>query len=377
MAGRDKKSGSGSRRGVGGGEMRRLSVVAGGGRKAAKARKTVEKKTVGKVVGRNRGAAATRRRGTAAAARGAAKKKAVSRSGGAKAPRRESTWQMVRGIGGRVRKRTERENRRLGLKGRKFVQASIVAVSGEAGMLPDVDEAPWWLSGIRLWMGAMLLPLVALTVWTFVSVLAEATLRDRFWTTAAFWYFATGVVLMAGWFWTGLLRQGFLYLYVLGHELTHIVFILLCRGRVGEWDATTDGGYVTTDKTNILIALAPYFVPFWTAAILLVWGVAGFFLPMSGLAEKVLFWAIGMTWAFHALWTAWMIPRDQPDLRENGTFLSLGIIALANTLLLAAMLCVAWDKLSFREFAETWWMHAREWLHLLAVYSRKIGAPPA
>jgi len=45
--------------------------------------------------------------------------------------------------------------------------------------------------------------------------------------------------------------------------------------------------------------------------------------------------------------------------------------------LLAAMLCVAWDKLSFREFGETWLMHAKHWVHWLAVYSREIGGPPA
>jgi hypothetical protein len=53
---------------------------------------------------------------------------------------------------------------------------------------------------------------------------------------------------------------------------------------------------------------------------------------------------MGITWTFHMLWTLWMIPRDQPDLRENGTFLSLVIITLANVLILAALLCAAEDK---------------------------------
>ena len=36
---------------------------------------------------------------------------------------------------------------------------------------------------------------------------------------------------MAGWFWSGLLQSFFLYLYVLGHELTHAVFVWICRGK--------------------------------------------------------------------------------------------------------------------------------------------------
>ncbi len=49
-----------------------------------------------------------------------------------------------------------------------------------------------------------------------------------------------------------------------------------------------------------------------------------------------------------------MIPRDQPDLRENGTFLSLVIIYLANQLVLAALLCAAARPLGFAEFGQEW-----------------------
>ena len=60
------------------------------------------------------------------------------------------------------------------------------------------------------------------------------------------------------------------------------------------------------------------------------------------------------------LWTLWMIPRDQPDLRENGTFLSLVIIYLANLLLLVLLLCAAHDAplSSAREFGMDWMRNA-------------------
>ena len=60
------------------------------------------------------------------------------------------------------------------------------------------------------------------------------------------------------------------------------------------------------------------------------------------------------------LWTLWMIPRDQPDLKENGTFLSLVIIYLANLLLLVLLLCAAHDAplASAREFGMDWMRNA-------------------
>ena len=68
---------------------------------------------------------------------------------------------------------------------------------------------------------------------------------------------------MVGWFWSGLLQSFFLYLYVLGHELTHVLFVVIFRGQVTDFHVSTQGGYITTNKTNLVIALSPYFVPFW------------------------------------------------------------------------------------------------------------------
>jgi hypothetical protein len=62
-------------------------------------------------------------------------------------------------------------------------------------------------------------------------------------------------------------------------------------------------------------------------------------------------------------WTLWMIPRDQPDLKENGTFLSLVIIYQANLVVLAALLCAAEETplQNSREFAMEWLRYAVTW----------------
>lgn len=253
----------------------------------------------------------------------------------------------------------DRTNRRMGRRGSKSVKAAIATRA-------EVEEsAGWWVRGLRWLVGLLLIGPCVVTTWSFLSLVADATLEHQFWTTAAFWYFATGVLLMAGWFATGLLRSGFLYLYVLGHELTHIVVIKVFRGRVSDWGVSVSGGFVTTDKTNIVIALAPYFVPFWSLVLLAIYGLVRLAVPMPPVGEKVLYWLLGFSWAFHLLWTLWMIPRDQPDLRENGTFLSLIIIYLVNLLLLVGMLCLASDDLSFRNFLATWVIHAEEGLRWL------------
>jgi hypothetical protein len=50
-----------------------------------------------------------------------------------------------------------------------------------------------------------------------------------------------------------------------------------------------------------------------------------------------------------------MIPRDQPDLKENETFFSLTLIILANIILLSWLLCFADPNLSLlQDFVYHW-----------------------
>lgn len=274
-----------------------------------------------------------------------------SKTGGNRRRSRPSFSEAVRLAEARARVRANRPaNRRR----HKSVHASI------AGTM-ELDETPHVLLRMTRWMLALvLLPFCGVTSWTFFSQFSAVALDHGFWRSAAFWYFATGALLMVGWFATGLLWNAFLYLYVLGHELTHIVFIWLFRGRISDWGVSVDGGYVTTDKSNIVIALAPYFLPLWAALVVGIYAVIGCFVDLSPVAMKSLYGSIGFFWAFHLLWTLWMIPRDQPDLRDNGTFLSLMIIYLANLLVLVALTCLASPEMGFRGFASGWLANAIE-----------------
>lgn len=244
-------------------------------------------------------------------------------------------------------------NKPANLRGQKWIPASVTS------SCPSDDSAHLLLKLFRWMLGLALAPLTVITSWTFFN-LFSASIDRQFWTSTPFWYFATGTVLMTSWFATGLGWNKFLYLYVLGHELTHIVFIRIFRGRVEDWEATDKGGYVITDKSNILIALAPYFVPLWAALAVIIYAAVGIFVDLKPAALKSLYGVLGFLWAFHLLWTLWMIPRDQPDLRENGTFLSLVIIYFANLLLLVSLTCLASPDMSFPSFAFEWMHNARE-----------------
>jgi hypothetical protein len=257
------------------------------------------------------------------------------------------------------RRAHERANRRSGKREMKSVRAAIAATA----MHEEAGTVEWTWRLMRWLLALVLLPLCWVTTWTFLSRFSQATVERGFWQTAEFWYFATGALSMIGWFWSGLLRSLFLYLYVLGHELTHAAFVVLFRGRVTNIHVSAEGGYITTNKSNLIIALSPYFVPFWSVVCAVVYAVLRLTADLKPWCDLVLYGLMGATWTFHMAWTLWMIPRDQPDLKENGTFLSLVVIYLANLLVLAALLCVAAESplLDTREFAMEWLRHAATW----------------
>ena len=137
--------------------------------------------------------------------------------------------------------------------------------------------------------------------------------------------------------------------YVFGHELTHALWVRMMGGEVSAMGWSPEGGYILTDKNNFLIALAPYFVPIYSLFVLTIYGTSSLFVNMQPYG-RVLYGLIGVTWAFHLTFTCWMIPKNQTDLSQNGTFFSLVVIYLANLLLLGVMLVIASPRITFETF---------------------------
>lgn len=216
---------------------------------------------------------------------------------------------------------------------------------------------------LRIALAMILLPVCWVTTWTFLQRFSHATVEQGFWLSTQFWYFAIGALVMLGWFWSRIWQAGFLYCYVLGHELTHAAFVKCFGGKVLEIKWGSEGGHVTTDKTNWVIALSPYFVPFWSVIAVIAHVAGGFIFEMTATGNLIFYAALGATWSFHLTWTLWMIPRDQPDLKDNGTFLSLVLIYFGNLLVLITLLCLSAPAPleSFREFGYSWMGTAVTW----------------
>lgn len=230
---------------------------------------------------------------------------------------------------------------------------------------------------------AVLLPLAFITTETFLTCLSHA-IDTSAWRTAPFWFFSLGLILWLGVFFF-IWRP--IFLYVLGHEITHALCTWLCFGRVYHFNVTSEGGFVETSKSNLLISLSPYFIPLYSVVAALVFWLVGSYIDLTAWHatdfpwlpgyrwEWAGFWVLGFTWGFHLTFTVWMIAKDQPDLRGNGTVFSINLIYLVNILLLCALIVLAAPGLTWRNFCDEWVLAAGDlrqavndfghWMHRL------------
>jgi len=199
---------------------------------------------------------------------------------------------------------------------------------------------------VKFIFAIFLLPACAILTQTFFTAFARAAVTQRLWAGEEFWFFSLGAVLWLIAFF-GLPRP--MLVYVFGHELTHALWVLLMGGRVSRFRVGREGGHVVTNRNNFWIALAPYFFPLYSILAIAAFGVLSLFLNMQPYGQ-LLYAAIGATWAFHFTFTCWMIPKNQTDLSDHGTFFSLVVIYLMNLLLLSVLLVLASPQITFAAF---------------------------
>src|SRR5947208_14485396 len=139
-------------------------------------------------------------------------------------------------------------------------------------------------------IAVLLLPFCIGSTRALVRVLGESGSADIVW-----------VPLLAGaacWLVIFLLLPKPMWVYVVGHELTHALWTWLFGGQVKKFKAGAKGGHVVVTKSNFLIALAPYFFPFYAVLVAmaffagnLVWNWRGYLVWFHLL--------LGVTYAFH------------------------------------------------------------------------------
>lgn len=217
----------------------------------------------------------------------------------------------------------------------------------------------------------LLLPLALITAMSLCDQLAHASGSLNILFSIPIWYALMGAAVWVVLGSSRLFTSSLLYLYVLGHELTHVLAVFCSRGSIHAFKADLDGGYIQTDKNNLFISLSPYFLPLWAMLWGLVWGMAYLFWP-TVTCQALLYSGLGFWWCFHLFWTAWIIPKDQPDLADNGTFFSLILVYFANLLLFLVLLRL-FNAVSLHRFltdcvhnAERLWDALRDLLMLAA-----------
>lgn len=186
----------------------------------------------------------------------------------------------------------------------------------------------------------ILLPLSVVMIYALMQQLyhSGSVVGDiSFWQSVPVWYTILGILVFATLKGFGLVDAILMFLYVAGHELTHALTAMMCFGKVEHVCVDLDGGYVDTDTDNLFVSLSPYFVPLW----MLVWMAVFYVVNLIWPFDAYMAWfcaGFGFWWAFHIYWTLWILPREQPDLLENGVVLSFMIIMVANVLSLLVIL---------------------------------------
>lgn len=142
-----------------------------------------------------------------------------------------------------------------------------------------------------------------------------------------------------------------MYMYTMGHEITHVLATWLCGGKITSFHISSGGGSVTTTKTNLFITLGPYFVPFYTIMLfLLFWGLSRFYGATAFLNEFIFF--IGFTMSFHIFMTVEVMKTRQPDLVNMGYLFSILFIYVANISIITLLLGIIFKDISFASFAK-------------------------
>ncbi len=135
--------------------------------------------------------------------------------------------------------------------------------------------------------------------------------------------------------------------YVLGHELTHALWALLMGARVGGLKVKKSGGQVRTSKVNWVIALAPYFFPFYAMLFIALFFIVYLIWDLHAYLW-VLFFLVGLGWSFHVTFTLMMLLTvKQPDVESQGVLFSVVVIYCMNLLTMALTLTILSRTVTF------------------------------
>jgi hypothetical protein len=156
-----------------------------------------------------------------------------------------------------------------------------------------------------------------------------------------------------------------MWIYVCGHELTHVLWAWVFGGKVKRMKVTSNGGHVVISKTNFLIVLAPYFFPLYAVIVVGVFACGHLIWNWhSYLAFFHLF--VGAAYAFHVTLTFHTLQTRQTDITSQGYLFSAVVIFLGNAGVLLFGVPLLTERAGWLDAAR-WWMASTgqvlRWLH--------------
>lgn len=195
---------------------------------------------------------------------------------------------------------------------------------------------------VRTLLGLLLVPAVFAVAWTTCNFITNID------TTAGMFRIFERGILVYLLIHTLLLKP--VYLYVLNHELVHVLATWLCGGRVVSFNVSPKSGKVITSKTNFFIELSPYFISLYT---ILLWPL---FLTLKSIGPEInslssyFVFFTGFTLAFHFVMTSEALRFEQSDVLKSGFIFSFVLILLGNLIIVMAVVCSYFDNISFTNF---------------------------
>lgn len=273
------------------------------------------------------------------------------------------------------RKKTPYDARQLRLSvltehERKLAVRARAAGLADADVIPVVEPAEEEEELVRPLRHRVYNAIIGLCLVPFAWVLTVALLHTfgamrRNGTIAPFYKAHEFVSLIVGcgaWlfiFFASLVIRGkplFVHMYVLGHEFMHAwIAGLFFKGNIREFEVSSEGGHIVTDKYNFIIALAPYLWPIYCIPVLAAWGVAGW-TPWGLEYAGTFFGALGFAWMFHVSFTVWMLTKGQSDLLLPGRLFSIVLIYMMNVGLLAAFVITMAPEFTWSGFLRELWL---------------------
>ena len=202
---------------------------------------------------------------------------------------------------------------------------------------------PKWCKTI---VAVLLLPPLTGVLWALVRVVRASGHADTIWVA--------GLSGAACWLVIYLLLPKPMWIYVVGHELTHALWTWLFGGRVKKFKASSQGGHVLVTKNNFLIALAPYFFPLYAVLVVAVF-LAGHAVWDWHRYQVWFHLALGAAYAFHVTLTWHVLKSNQSDITDQGYLFSAVVILLGNALVLLVGIPLLTSQPDILTALHWWW----------------------